>query len=68
MTLKFNKNAVNDLKAVGIRLFSKLFNGKQICHLKVGQGVNSSNDTSLLEFYRELRVVISADKKNSNFY
>ena len=32
-----------------------------------GQNVTSTNDTSLLEFYRELRVGVSADKENANF-
>lgn len=67
MTLKFNKNAVNDLKQLELDYLATIQWKTDLSFEGKGQGVNSSNDTSLLEFYRELRVSVSADKENSNF-
>lgn len=67
MTLKFNKNAVNDLKHLELDYLATIQWKTDLSFEGKGQGVNSSNDTSLLEFYRELRVSVSADKENSNF-
>lgn len=67
MTLRFNKNAVNDLKQLELDYLATIQWKTDLSFEGKGQGVNSSNDTSLLEFYRELRVSVSADKENSNF-
>jgi flagellar hook-associated protein 1 FlgK len=67
MTLKFNKNAVNDLKQLELDYLATIQWKTDLSFEGKGQGATSSNDTSLLEFYRELRVSVSADKENSNF-
>ncbi len=67
MTLKFNKNAVNDLKQLELDYLATIQWKTDLSFEGKGQGTTSSNDTSLLEFYRELRVGVSADKENSNF-
>ncbi|MGE3591756.1 MAG: flagellar hook-associated protein FlgK [Arcobacter sp.] len=65
--LKFNKNAVNDLKQLELDYLATIQWKTDLSFEGKGQGTTSSNDTSLLEFYRELRVGVSADKENSNF-
>ena len=68
-TLKFDKNAVNELNQEKLDYLATIqwktdlsFDGK-------GQDTSStSGKTSLLEYFREVRVNVSADKESSNFY
>lgn len=67
-TLKFDKNAVNELNQEKLDYLATIqwktdlsFDGK-------GQDTSStSGKTSLLEYFREVRVNVSADKESSNF-
>ena len=67
-TLKFDKNAVNELDQEKLDYLATIqwkidlsYNGK-------GQDPTAtSGKTSLLEYFREVRVNVSADKENSNF-
>lgn len=66
-TLKFNENLVNDLNQDKLDYLASIqwktdlsFDGK-------GQNATSTEKTSLLEFFRDLKVNISSDKENTKF-
>lgn len=66
-TLNFNSNSVNDLNQEKLDYLATIQWKSNLSFDGKGQNVTSTNDTSLLEFYRELRVGVSADKENANF-
>ena len=60
-TLNFNSNSVNDLNQEKLDYLATIQWKSNLSFDGKGQKVTSTNDTSLLEFYRELRVGVSAD-------
>ncbi|QKF76419.1 flagellar hook-associated protein FlgK [Arcobacter defluvii] len=66
-TLKFSKNAVNDLKQEELDYLATIQWKSNLSYDGKAQNITSSKTTSLLEFYRDLRVSISADKENTKF-
>lgn len=66
-TLNFNSNSVNDLNQEKLDYLATIQWKSNLSFDGKGQNITSTNDTSLLEFYRELRVGVSADKENANF-
>ena len=65
--MKFNENLVNDLNQDKLDYLASIqwktdlsFDGKS-------QNSSSSEKTSLLEFFRDLKVNISSDKENTKF-
>lgn len=67
-TLKFDKNAVNELDQEKLDYLATIQWKIDLSYDGKGQDTTStSGKTSLLEYFRELRVNVSADKENSNF-
>lgn len=67
-TLTFNSNMVNDLTQSDLDYLSTIQWKKDLSFDGKAQNSTANSDkTSLLEFYREFRVSVSADKENADF-
>jgi flagellar hook-associated protein 1 FlgK len=66
-TLKFNKNLVNDLTQNKLDYLASIQWKTDLSFEGKSQFTASSEKSSLLEFYRELKVDISSDKENIDF-
>lgn len=66
-TLKFNKNLVNDLTQNKLDYLASIQWKTDLAFEGKSQFIASSEKSSLLEFYRELKVDISSDKENIDF-
>ena len=67
-TLKFDKNAVNELNQEKLDYLATIQWKTDLSYDGKGQDTSStSGKTSLLEYFREVRVNVSADKESSNF-
>lgn len=66
-TLKFNKNAVNDLSQQNLDYLATLQWKDNLSFKGGAQNPNDVNSTSLAEFYRDLRVGISTDKEEASY-
>ena len=66
--LKFNKSAVNDLNQEKLDYLATIQWKKDISFDGIGQkNSNPSKSTSLLDFFRDLKVGISSDKESNDF-
>lgn len=66
--LKFNKNVVNDLDQEKLDYLATIQWKKDISFDGLGQkNSNPSKSTSLLDFFRDLKVGVSSDKENNDF-
>lgn len=65
--LKFNENMVNDLTQEKLDYLSLIQSKTDLSFEGKGQLESSSRKSSLSEFYRELKVSISADKENTDY-
>ncbi len=66
-TLKFNENLVNDLNQDKLDYLASIQWKNDLSFDGKSQNSSSSEKTSLLEFFRDLKVNISSDKENTNF-
>jgi len=67
MSLKFNEDAVNDLDQVDLDYMATMQWKKDIEFDGFAQDGSNLNNTSLSEFFQEIRVNISSDKENNDF-
>ncbi len=66
-TLKFNKDLVNDLTQDKLDYLATIQWKNDLSFDGKGQSTSATNKSSLGEFYRDLRVNVSADKENVDF-
>ena len=66
-TLKFDKTAVNDLTQEKLDYLATIQWKTDLSFEGKGQKIDSSNKTSLGDFFRDLRVSVSSDKENIEF-
>lgn len=66
-TLKFNENLVNDLTQDKLDYLATIQWKTDISYEGKGQLATSNQKSSLLEFYRDIKVNVSADRENINF-
>ena len=66
-TLKFNENLVNDLTQDKLDYLATIQWKTDISYEGKGQLASSNQKSSLLEFYRDIKVNVSADKENIDF-
>lgn len=66
-TLKFNENLVNDLTQDKLDYLATIQWKTDISYGGKGQLAPSNQKSSLLEFYRDIKVNVSADRENINF-
>jgi flagellar hook-associated protein 1 len=66
-TLKFNDNMVNDLDQTKLDYLASIQWKQNISFDGKAQDSNSTSKASLSEFFRDLRVIVSADKENIDF-
>ncbi|RBQ30192.1 flagellar hook-associated protein FlgK [Aliarcobacter vitoriensis] len=66
-TLKFNKNAVNDLKQENLDYLASIQWKKDLSFEGKAQDPDSKNVTSLTEYFRNLRVGVSSDREDSRY-
>lgn len=66
-TFKFNENMVNELDQQKLDYLATIQWKTNLTFDGQAQGVNSEVKTSLLEFFRELKVDVAADKENTDF-
>lgn len=66
-TLKFNKDLVNDLTQDKLDYLATIQWKTDLSYEGKGQLSTSNKKSSLLEFYRDIKVNVSADKENINF-
>lgn len=66
--LKFNENNVNDLKQESLDYLATFQWKNDLSFDGLGQDNDSAKSISLLEFFRDLKVGISADTENTNFF
>ena len=66
-TLKFNENLVNDLTQDKLDYLATIQWKTDISYEGKGQLATSNQKSSLLEFYRDIKVNVSADKENIDF-
>ena len=66
-TLKFNENLVNDLTQDKLDYLATIQWKTDLSYEGKGQLSTSNKKSSLLEFYRDIKVNVSADKENINF-
>ncbi|WP_417331952.1 FlgK family flagellar hook-associated protein [Halarcobacter sp.] len=67
MSLKFNEDAVNDLDQVDLDYMATMQWKKDIEFDGFAQDGSNFNNTSLSEFFQEIRVNVSSDKENNDF-
>lgn len=66
-TLKFNDSLVNELSQEKLDYLATIQWKKDLAFDGKSQNLNMTSQTSLSEFFRDLRVTISADKESVNF-
>ncbi|MCT7534938.1 flagellar hook-associated protein FlgK [Aliarcobacter cryaerophilus] len=66
-TLKFDKNAVNDLNQQNLDYLATLQWKDNLSFKGGAQNPNDVNSTSFVEFYRNLKVGVSTDKEEANY-
>lgn len=66
-TLKFNANAVNDLNQEKLDYLATIQWKTDLKYDGFGQDIDSDKKISLLEFFRDLKVNVAADKENTKF-
>ncbi len=66
-TLKFNESMVNDLTQDKLDYLASIQWKTDLSYKGKGQSESSSEKSSLIEFYRELKVNVSSDKENIDF-
>lgn len=66
-TLKFNENAVNDLSQEKLDYLATIQWKEDLSFTGKGQNAASEKKSSLLEFFRDLKVNVSSDKENTDF-
>ncbi|MDY0051840.1 MAG: flagellar basal body rod C-terminal domain-containing protein, partial [Aliarcobacter sp.] len=66
-TLTFHQNSVNNLTQDNLDYLATIQWKEDISFDGFGQDSSSSKSLSLLEFFRELKVAVSADKENNDF-
>ena len=66
-TLKFDKNAVNDLNQQNLDYLATLQWKDNLSFKGGSQNPNDVNSTSFVEFYRNLKVGVSTDKEEANY-
>lgn len=66
-TLKFDKNAVNDLNQENLDYLASIQWKNDLSFDGKAQDPNAKNTTSLTEYFRNLRVNISTDREESNY-
>ena len=66
-TLKFNENAVNDLSQEKLDYLATIQWKEDLSFTGKGQNAASEQKSSLLEFFRDLKVNVSSDKENTDF-
>lgn len=66
-TLKFHKNAVNDLKQENLDYLASIQWKKDLSFIGKAQSPDDKNATSLIEYFRHTRVEVSNDKENAKY-
>ncbi|PRM89854.1 flagellar biosynthesis protein FlgK [Aliarcobacter cryaerophilus] len=66
-TLKFDKNAVNDLSQQNLDYLATLQWKDNLSFKSGAQNSNDVNSTSFVEFYRNLKVGVSTDKEEASY-
>lgn len=66
-SLKFNENIVNDLTQEKLDYLATIQWKGDLSFDEMGQDSNSTSSTSLVEFFRDLRVNVASDNENNNF-